>query len=52
MYTKMAPKEVKEYSGIEYYIIVHDIIVKTVLECRTLRNVNDNYMIFRCLQII
>lgn len=52
MYTKMAPKEVKEYSGIEYYIIMHDIIVKTVLECRTLRNINDNYMIYRCMQII
>lgn len=52
MYTKMAPKEVKEYSGIEYYIIMHDIIVKTVLGCRTLKNINDNYMIYRCLQII
>ena len=52
MYTKMAPKEVKEYSGIEYYIIMHDINCKTVWGCRTLRNINDNYMIYRRMQII
>lgn len=52
MYTKMAPKEVKEYSGIEYYIIMHDINCKTVWGCRTLRSINDNYMIYRRMQII
>ena len=49
----MAPKEVKEYSGIEYKVYYNArYYCKTVLECRTLRNINDNYMIYKCMQII
>lgn len=29
---------------------MHDIYCKTVWGCRTLRDINGNYMIYRCLQ--